>query len=135
EHDDGTVEVVGEIARGETVGEMALLTNEPRSATVRAARDCELYKLSAAAFDRLLSRAPHVTMQLARQIVTRHVRTLSGRAPTPASSSIALVPTRRDTPLSAVARRLERALAAIGPVVRLNSDVVDAALGRDAAQR
>jgi predicted acylesterase/phospholipase RssA/CRP-like cAMP-binding protein len=134
EREDGTPEFVGEAGRGETVGEMALLSNEPRSATIRAARDSELYRLSASAFNRLLERSPQVTMQLARQIVTRYVGAMRGGGTRPVSSSIALTPMHRDTPLSLVSHRLERALSAIGSVARLNSDVVDAALGPEAAQ-
>jgi NTE family protein len=134
--DDGSEEHVGDIGRGETVGEMALLTEEPRTATVRAVRDSQLYKLSGETFNRLLEESPHVTMNLTRQIVRRLAGAMRG-APRRAasSSSIALVPTHRNTPLSEVSHRLERALAAFGSVARLNSDIVDAALGRDASQR
>src|SRR5881392_110015 len=37
---------IAEIGRGETVGEMALLTGAPRSATVRGLRDSMLLRLS-----------------------------------------------------------------------------------------
>jgi len=134
--DDGTEEFVGDIARGETVGEMALLSEEPRSATVRAARDSQLYKLSATAFNRLLQESPHATMQLTRQIVKRLGATMRGRPSKSFSScSIALVPAHNDTRLSEVSHRLEQALATFGSVVRLNSDIVDRALGVDASQR
>jgi predicted acylesterase/phospholipase RssA/CRP-like cAMP-binding protein len=135
EREDGTKEIVGEVGRGETVGEMALITNEPRSSTVRAARDSELYKLSAGAFNRMLERSPQVTMHLARQIVTRYLGTMHGHGPAVSSSSIALVPVHRGAALSVVSQRLARALSSIGTVMRLNSDVVDAALGPEAAQR
>ncbi|MFN9956625.1 MAG: cyclic nucleotide-binding domain-containing protein, partial [bacterium] len=36
--EDGETRTVGDIGRGETVGEMALLTGDPRSATVHALR-------------------------------------------------------------------------------------------------
>src|SRR5215831_15967776 len=37
---------IAEVGRGETVGEMALLTGAPRSATVRGLRDSVLLRLS-----------------------------------------------------------------------------------------
>ncbi|MBI3091526.1 MAG: sigma 54-interacting transcriptional regulator [Candidatus Tectomicrobia bacterium] len=50
-----------EIARlgpGETLGEMALLTGEPRSASVRALKESTLLSISAASFDVLLREMP-----------------------------------------------------------------------------
>ena len=38
--------VVGEISAGESVGEMALLSDQPRNATVQAVSSCQLYELS-----------------------------------------------------------------------------------------
>src|SRR5262249_46106186 len=54
----GREKVVGEIQRGETVGEMALFTGEPRMATVLAVRDTELVRLDAAAFEALVAKCP-----------------------------------------------------------------------------
>lgn len=133
ERPDGSEQLVGEVARGDTVGEVALLTGEPRNVTVRAARDSELYRLAANAFDRLLARHPGLAVGLARHIVRRYVVTGPAQ-PRTAPSTIALVPTSWETPLSTFSHRLEHALSAAGPVLRLNSDVVDRALGRDASQ-
>ena len=52
-HPDGRDEVVGEVARGESVGEMAVLTGGVRTASVRAIRDTQLLRLSTLDFDRL----------------------------------------------------------------------------------
>lgn len=62
----GQSHVVGEITRGETVGEMALLTGEPRSATVQAMRDCVLAGLNHDAFAQLTRLCPEVVMHVAR---------------------------------------------------------------------
>src|SRR5438477_4368622 len=51
-------QVLGEIGRGESVGEMALLTGEPRSATVHAIRNTELVKLSKRGFERMAEQQP-----------------------------------------------------------------------------
>ena len=43
--EDGTNRVLGEVARGEAVGEMALLSGEPRNANIDAIRDSRLVRL------------------------------------------------------------------------------------------
>ena len=50
--DDGSEARIGEIGPRESVGEMALLSNEPRSANVAAVTDCQLLRLSKRGFDR-----------------------------------------------------------------------------------
>ena len=45
---------VGDLRRGDTLGELALLTGEPRAASVRALRDSELLAIDRGAFARLL---------------------------------------------------------------------------------
>jgi hypothetical protein len=53
---DGTVEVVrdgapvDEMGAGASFGEVALISGEPRNATVRAVEDCRIYRLEAATF-------------------------------------------------------------------------------------
>ena len=50
---------IGYIHAGETVGELALMSGEPRSATVSALRDSTLFGLDQPAFQRLIDRHPH----------------------------------------------------------------------------
>lgn len=68
---DGEQRVVREITRGQVVGEMSLVTDEPRSATLVAMRDSVLARLARPAFDRLFRQHPAVSMALTRQIVAR----------------------------------------------------------------
>src|SRR5262245_40799984 len=44
--EDGSEWVVREVGRGENVGELSVLTEEPRSATVSAVRDTDLARLT-----------------------------------------------------------------------------------------
>ena len=62
---------LSEIGAGETLGEMALLSGEGRSATVFAVRDSLLAKLSAEAFNRLVERHPRVLRRIAGFLVER----------------------------------------------------------------
>ncbi len=64
---------IATLTTGATFGEMALINNEPRSATVAAAEDSFLFVLSETTFQRLL------TKRVAIQILLNIVRTLSHR--------------------------------------------------------
>jgi NTE family protein len=55
----------------ETIGEMALISNAPRSATVLALRESILLKLTRAAFDRLVERWPPAMLYVARLLADR----------------------------------------------------------------
>jgi NTE family protein len=70
-HAAGGARILGEIGRGEIIGEMAILTGEPRSARVRALRDSELVSLDREAFDRLVVRYPQMLMALTRLVIHR----------------------------------------------------------------
>jgi CRP-like cAMP-binding protein len=78
--DDGTELSIAEIGPGETIGEMALISNESRSASVDALRDSELLRLSKAGFDRLLSEQPRTMAIFTRIIVERLNRRIRARA-------------------------------------------------------
>jgi len=133
---DGTERVVDESGPGDIVGEFALLTGEPRSATVYAIRETNLVKLTPPVFARLLERYPHAMMHIARIIISRHKRSLR---PTPApptrATNLALIPASQGVPLSEFAHRLAEHLAVFGRVMHLSSTRLDHVYGRgDAAQ-
>ncbi|RNI21981.1 patatin-like phospholipase family protein [Rufibacter latericius] len=62
---------VGEIAQGESVGEMALITGEARTATITAMRTCMLAKLLKSDFDDLVALHPEVAVTLSKRIIDR----------------------------------------------------------------
>jgi NTE family protein len=106
---------IGLIEAGETVGEMALLSGQPRVGTVRALRDCELVRLSRAAFDRLAHAHPKATLHVARLAVQRLESAMEeGEAHTP--RSIALVGVHPELPLRRLAEDLLHGLERFGPV-------------------
>lgn len=111
---DGIEQAVGEIGRGEVVGEMALLTDAPRAATVRAIRDAELARLSRAGFERLAQSHPAAVLNMTRLIVQRLQRLLSAPHAVETIAAIAVVPLHAGAPAAALARRLQGALAAFG---------------------
>ncbi|WP_420149516.1 patatin-like phospholipase family protein, partial [Spirosoma sp.] len=71
-------QVIGEIIRGETVGEMAIFTGDPRSATIVALRDTVLVKLSKYAFEQVIAAYPVVSMNVTKLIINR-LRTSQGQ--------------------------------------------------------
>jgi NTE family protein len=121
---------VGEVRRGETVGEVGLLTGSARSATVTAARDSDVVRLSQATFERLHAQEPRVMIQLSR-IIARRTQQLVGsdRPATGRAATFALVPISPSAPLAEFARRLAAALSAHGPALHLDSGQVDRAFG------
>ena len=61
---DGNEVVLAQKGRGDTFGELAVLTGRPRSATVRALRDSVIASLPKARVDRVLRRNPEVLWAL-----------------------------------------------------------------------
>ena len=75
---DGSFQLDGVVAAGETVGELGLIVDQPRSATVRALRDSELLRLSRGGFDKLVARHPQAMLVSARLAVKRLVARREG---------------------------------------------------------
>lgn len=122
--DDG--QMIGEIARGEIVGEMGMLDRSPRSATVIAMRECALARFDLAAFQQLTATHPTLMVQLARTIVQRLARSggTSDRARNIAVAVTAPVDARRV--VAVIADELSR----FGTTKHLWGARVDAELGQ-----
>lgn len=120
--------VVGDIARGEVVGEMSVLTGDPRSLTVRAIRDTTLVRFSKEAFERVAARNPAAMLAITRRIIRRLERRNAGASPPSIVSTIAVIPLTPDVDYRDVAEGVARALEAIAPTARLTSELVEASL-------
>ncbi|BFM39995.1 cyclic nucleotide-binding domain-containing protein [Synechocystis sp. LKSZ1] len=66
---------ISRLGAGEIFGEMSLLTNEPRSATVIAATPMELYRLDPQNFSQVLTQSPHLALAISRTLARRLRRT------------------------------------------------------------
>lgn len=128
---DGRDRVLEEVGRGAAVGELALLTGEPRAATVLAVRDSDLLRLSKAAFDRLADVHPRAMLQIARAAAMRlrQVARQGGRRQH-RPRSFALVPAQREVDLGRFAEELAAALGRDGSTLRLASATVDRLLAK-----
>jgi CRP-like cAMP-binding protein len=79
QRDDGSEVRIAEIGPGESVGEMALLSGDLRSANVEALRDSELLRLSKTGFDRLVAQHPKAMAIFTRFLAERLERTIRAR--------------------------------------------------------
>ncbi len=100
----GAERAIRDLGAGELIGEMALLTGEPRTATVVAVRDTELYRLTAECVELYLFSDVSVTRRIMTTLARRLAQPPSAAgAAQPSVSSVALV-AAGDIPLSEVAR-------------------------------
>jgi NTE family protein len=90
---EGTDREIGQVGKGEVVGEMALITEDRRSATVTAMRDSELYRLPAHAFVSLTAEHPEVLRPFAGVVVQRLRNTLARPQRPSLPATIVLLPT------------------------------------------
>ncbi|HTW08294.1 MAG TPA: cyclic nucleotide-binding and patatin-like phospholipase domain-containing protein [Acidimicrobiales bacterium] len=139
---EGSERALYDLGRGAVVGELALLTEQPRSASVHVVRDCDLWVLRVTVFRSLLEQAPAVATAMVRMLanwllaVDRMLTVKRTGASGPASRIIAVAAAGRDPrPAALVARRLADRLAIAGPVVRVDAEMVERSLGLGAAQR
>jgi len=128
---DGSETTLAELGAGETVGEMGVISGEPRSATVYATRDTQLAKLSKAALDTVVGRHPHAMLSVITGRLIARVRVMSrGDRRRADVATIAVVPAAGDVPYRDAAAALSAALSRLGPTLHLSSALVDARLGR-----
>lgn len=78
-NEDTQKQVVAEIHHGEMVGEMALLTDFRRSATVRAIRQTTIVRLARHDFEELIKDYPDILMNITRTIIHRQQISAKGR--------------------------------------------------------
>ncbi|XP_043523231.1 neuropathy target esterase sws isoform X4 [Frieseomelitta varia] len=145
---NGKKELVAEYGKGDLVGIVEMVTQTPRSTTVMAVRDSELAKLPEGLFNVIKLRYPIVVTRLINLLghrilgtwqqahakngnsdTQRAAATVDARPAQVNFSTVAIVPVSDDVPLTAFTYELYHSLCAIGPCLRLTSDVVRKTLG------
>ena len=111
----GRTRRIGYIHAGETVGELALISGEPRSATVTALRDSTLFGLDQSAFQRLIDRHPATSGQLLRMLAERQVRNQGPAALSRQAGTIALISLDPELSSESLGRRLAERLDRLDP--------------------
>lgn len=155
EKEDRSMRVVAEYGQGESVGELEVLTESVRPATLHAIRDTELAKFPKTLFNSLALEHPGITIKISK-IIAQRMRALiedpmleqgidkpSARSNNAASSNInlrttAILPVTAGVPVVEFGSRLLTALTQIGVVngvTSLNQAAILNHLGRHAFSR
>ena len=154
ERDDGDMRVVGEYGQGESVGELEVMTESPRPATLHAIRDTELAKFPKSLFNSLALEHPGITIKISKIIAQRmraliedpfeqgKDKTSAGPKQNPTSTmnlrTTAILPVTAGVPVVEFGSRLLSALTQIGVangVTSLNQAAILNHLGRHAFSR
>jgi NTE family protein/lysophospholipid hydrolase len=125
---------LGEIQRGETVGEWGVLSGQPRSATIVAIRDSRLARISRAALDRLAEKHPRALTHATQDVIGRMREAYHARARPPSVTSVALVPLGVDVALAELAQALASELSAFGATLHLRRNRLEGLLGPERAR-
>lgn len=154
ERDDGDMRVVGEYGQGESVGELEVMTESQRPATLHAIRDTELAKFPKSLFNSLALEHPGITIKISKIIAQRmraliedpfeqsKDKTSAGSKQNAASTmnlrTTAILPVTAGVPVVEFGSRLLSALTQIGVangVTSLNQAAILNHLGRHAFSR
>lgn len=121
----GEHSVLGEIGRGGTVGETAILVGGRRTATVRALRDSILVRLPEDRVSVLAARSPQLALGLARLVATRAAGGPRAVRSAPAAATIAVINLDRSGAASGLADQVSERLARLVSVRRVTAEDVD----------
>ncbi|MFM8768407.1 MAG: patatin-like phospholipase family protein [Rubrivivax sp.] len=115
--------VVGELNRGQFIGEMSMYTDQPRTATLVAIRDSVLVRLDKADFPVLLASSPKASIHFTQRIIERLLN--NTRRPLQVQPvTITLMPVTAGLDAQGFALRLMRHLACHGSTCLVGSDGV-----------
>lgn len=155
EREDGGMQVVGEYGQGESVGELEVMTESARPATLHAIRDTELAKFPKTLFNSLALEHPGITIKISK-IIAQRMRALvdnplsdqgkeniTGALSKSVTSTLnlrttAILPVTAGVPVVEFGSRLLTALTQIGVangVTSLNQSAILNHLGRHAFSR
>ena len=131
---EGGARVLGEIARGETIGELSLFTGEPRSATIVAMRPSTVARLTRADFEAILALKPSIAIATARLVIDRFRRAARVPARRGRAATICIAPITPGVDGRDLAARLAGSLAAGGSTVGVFTSA-DESVSRDGLER
>jgi len=112
----GGERVLGEILRGESVGEMSVVTGAPRMATITAVRSSVLVRFSRRQFQILLNEFPRISLRLMHLLIERLSRSGSIQSNRRRPENIVLLPISAGLDAEVLATQLGERLARFGRV-------------------
>lgn len=104
---DGKQKIVGSIERGETVGELGALSNQPRSLTIRSATDCVLLKLTQQIFEEFCNEYPQIRSRVIDLIIQRSQHALKIMSEKKLYQHIAIIKGNDDVSLEKFTRKIK----------------------------
>lgn len=114
-NDLGQVVSTGTFSKGDIIGEMALLTGEPRTATVVATLSCEIVKISTVAFEAVFTKHPPSMLAITKLIADRFTKDRMGKRTVKKTRSIiTLFPLQKELSVRDFSHNLANALKKIG---------------------
>lgn len=116
---EGKTRLLGQIGPGEYVGEVGLILDQRRSATVFALRDSELVRWSRESFEQLLAHHPKAMLGLTREALKRYAATVERPAQV---RCFAVLPGTPGVDATAFAQRLAQALHWLGRIELVQAD-------------
>ena len=121
--------VLGYARRGDVVGEMSVLTGDPRSGTAVAVRNSVLVRFTSEAFQYLCERYPQILLFVSKVVIQRS-RSAYRQQPTEQSVvNVVLLPADPKAPVRGLAERLAVALRPALQTVLLDEQIAETALG------
>ncbi len=125
----GGEEILSTVISGEMIGEVAMLTEQPRTGNVYATRDSDLVFLSRRGFGKMLERniwaVNRISRSLAKKILHQREPRDAERMPI---RTISLIPASATVPMAELVQDITEVLARFGGVEVLDRKAVDKAL-------
>jgi predicted acylesterase/phospholipase RssA/CRP-like cAMP-binding protein len=109
QHKDGSARSIEVLRDGAMIGELAVLLNEPRSASVRAWRDSLLVRVSGECVEDIFRRDARVTFSLARSLGERLKRTTASSGHEVPVKTVSIVPWLDEAAFADFTQRLHHA--------------------------
>jgi NTE family protein len=125
----GGQKILGEIGRGESIGEMSLLIDEVRSATVIALRDSVLVRLTKPVFEKMLQVSQNMVRHLYRNLIFRLNQANLGTEKPPKIQTITVIGLSPNLDVTAFCHQFRAVLARRNKVIHLDSAICHAQLG------
>lgn len=129
-------EFLSEVALGESVGEIAVITGEKRATSAMALRDSRLLQINKTAFENALRRFPEALLRVGRLIVQRlrEDESTESRDSLRNARTYAILPAHAGVDIRAFTQAFAGQLAIAGATLWLDPDRVDTALGESSAE-